>query len=345
MLKSLAIIFSAMFGLASAAAEARTITDAAGRTVEVPDTVTRVLAAGPPASVLTYVLAPDKLAGWVREPTDEQKAYLMPSVRDLPTYGQLTGKGGSANVEAVLAAKPDIILDVGTVNDTYRSLADKVQVQTGIPYVLIDGRFADSGKTLRDVGALLGVTERAETLATYADRRIKDLNASLAKIPGDQRPRVYYGRGPEGLETGLSGSINVEILEAVGAENVAAAAGKGSLTQVSLEQVLSWNPDFVIAASGKFAASVKKDPLWGDVKAVANGRVFTAPSLPYGWFDSPPAINRLIGVVWLQKLFYPDSFNGDLVAETRDFYKLFYQVDLTDEQVAMLLKGAVPASK
>lgn len=71
-----------MLGLASAAAEARTITDAAGRTVEIPDTITRVLATGPPASVLTYVLAPDKLAGWVREPTDEQKSYLMPSIRD-----------------------------------------------------------------------------------------------------------------------------------------------------------------------------------------------------------------------------------------------------------------------
>lgn len=345
MSKFLAVIFSLTLGLISVAAEARTITDAAGRKVDIPDTITRVLAAGPPASVLTYVLAPDKLAGWVREPTAEQKAYLMPSVRGLPTYGQLTGKGGSANVEAVLAAKPDIILDVGTVNDTYRSLADKVQAQTGIPYVLIDGSFANSGKTLRDVGAILGVAERAETLATYAESRIKDLNESLAKIPGDQRPRVYYGRGPEGLETGLSGSINVEILDAVGAENVAAAAGKGGLTNVSLEQVLSWKPDVVIAASGKFASSAKKDPLWAELKAVKDGRVYVAPGLPYGWFDSPPAINRLIGVAWLQKLFYPDSFEGDLKAETHEFYKLFYQVDLTDEQMATLLKGAVPVAK
>ncbi|HEV7318687.1 MAG TPA: iron ABC transporter substrate-binding protein [Ensifer sp.] len=345
MSKSIAVLFSFLLGLVSVGAEARTITDAAGRKVDVPDTITRVLAAGPPASVLTYVLAPDKLAGWVREPSDEQKAYLMPSVRDLPTFGQLTGKGGSANVEAVLAAKPDIILDVGTVNDTYRSLADKVQAQTGIPYVLIDGSFADSGKTLRDVGALLGVSERAETLATYADQKVKDLNDSLAKIPADQRPRVYYGRGPEGLETGLSGSINVEILKAVGAENVAAAAGKGGLTEVSLEQILSWNPDVVIAASGKFASSVKKNPLWADVKAVKDGRVFTAPGLPYGWFDSPPAINRLIGVAWLQQLFYPENGTSDLTAETRNFYKLFYQVDLTDKQIATLLKGAMPAAK
>lgn len=345
MLKSLAVVFSAILGLAAAGAQARTITDAAGRVVEIPDTITRVLAAGPPASVLAYVLAPEKLAGWVREPTEEQKAYLMPSVRDLPAYGQLTGKGGSANVEAVLAAKPDVILDVGTVNETYRSLADKVQAQTGIPYVLIDGRFADSGKTLRDVGALLGVADRAETLAAYADRRIEELNDTIARIPDNQRPRVYYGRGPEGLETGLSGSINVEILEAAGARNVAAAAGKGSLTQVSPEQILSWKPDVIIAASGKFAALAKKDALWADVKAVKDGRVFTAPASPYGWFDSPPGINRLIGVVWLQKLFYPDSFTGDLAAETRDFYKLFYQVDITDEQIAALLKGAVPAAK
>ena len=163
---------------------------------------------------------------------------MLPSVRDLPTFGQLTGKGGTANIEAVLAAKPDIIIDVGTVNPTYASLADKVQAQTGIPYVLIDGAFAKSGAMLRETGAILGAEARAETLAAYADGKLAALDKGLAGIPQDKRPSVYYGRGPEGLETGLSGSINMEILEAVGARNVAAAAGKGGLTQVSLEQIL-----------------------------------------------------------------------------------------------------------
>jgi len=240
----------------------------------------------------------------------------------------------------VLAAKPDIIIDVGTVNPTYASLADKVQAQTGIPYVLIDGSFARSAETLRQTGEILGVTERAAKLANYASTAIGGLNARLAAIPKSDRPRVYYGRGPEGLETGLAGSINLEILGAAGAANVAAAAGKGGLTQVSLEQILSWKPDTILAASGKFAASVKTDPLWAGLDAVKNGRVFVTPSLPFGWFDSPPGINRLIGIAWLERLFYPTVFTGDLKGEVRDFFKLFYQVDLTEDQLATLLKGS-----
>lgn len=321
-------------------AAARSITDAAGRVVEIPDKVERVLAAGPPASVLIYMLAPEKLAGWVREPKAEEKEFLLPAVRDLPTFGQLTGKGGTANIEAVLAAKPDIIIDVGTVNPTYASLADKVQAQTGIPYVLIDGAFAKSGTTLRETGAILGVEARAETLATYADEALAELEKGIAGIPEEKRPSVYYGRGAEGLETGLAGSINMELIEAVGARNVAAAAGEGGLTQVSLEQVLSWKPDVILAASPKFAKAVKTDPLWADLDAVKSGRIHATPGLPFGWIDSPPGINRLIGVAWLEHTLYPEVFPAPLDEEVRTFFKLFYQVELSDAQLATLLGKA-----
>ncbi len=345
MLRFLTVLLFAILGVLVTDAQARMITDAAGRKVEVPDRITRVLPAGSPASILVYVLAPDKLTGWVRAPSDEEKAYLLRFVGDLPAYGRLTGKGGTANMEAVLAAKPDIILDIGTVNPTYISLANKVQAQTGIPYVLIDGSFAKSCDTLRQVGDLLGVEQRAKLLSDYSDAAIKNLNDKLEAIPTDKRPKVYYGRGPEGLETGLSGSINLEILEAAGATNVAVPAGTGGLTQVSLEQILSWNPDTILAASNKFAKTVKSDPLWANIDAVKSNRVFVTPSLPFGWFDSPPGINRLIGIAWLEKLFYPQAFSGDLSAEVRAFYKLFYQVDLTDDQVATLLKGALTGSQ
>ena len=322
-------------------ASARSITDAAGRIVEIPDRVERVLAAGPPASVLVYVLAPEKLAGWVREPKAEEKAFLLPAVRDLPVFGQLTGKGGTANIEAVLAAKPDVIIDVGTVNPTYASLADKVQAQTGIPYVLVDGAFARSAAMLRETGAILGVEARAETLAAYADEKLAALEKGLAGIPADKRPSVYFGRGAEGLETGLSGSINMEILEAAGARNAAAAAGKGGLTQVSLEQVLSWKPDVILASSPKFAKAVRSDPLWAGLDAVKAGRVHVAPALPFGWIDAPPGVNRLIGISWLEHTLYPEAFPAALDEEVRRFFKLFYQVELSDGQLQALLgKGA-----
>ncbi|MFB9949877.1 iron ABC transporter substrate-binding protein [Rhizobium puerariae] len=344
MLKLIGAVSVAFLTIFAGAAAARPFTDAGGRTVEVPDKVSRVLTAGPPASVMIYVLAPEKLTGWVREPTAQEKEFLLPAVRDLPTFGRLTGQGGTANMEAVLAARPDIIIDVGTVNDTYVSLADKVQAQTGIPYVLIDGAFAKTPESLRKVGELLGVSARAGELAAYAETTLKTLDDGIAGVPAGGRPKVYYGRGPEGLETGLSGSINLEILEAAGATNVAAAAGKGGLTNVSLEQVLGWNPQVILAASPKFAQTVRSDPLWANVAAVKAGQVYPAPALPFGWFDSPPGVNRLIGVRWLEALLYPKVFDVDLKADVHRFFKLYYQVDPTDAQLDTLLKGATPRS-
>jgi len=81
--------------------------------------------------------------------------------------------------------------------------------------------------------------------------------------------------------------------------------------------------------------------VWGSVKAVRDKRIYLAPDLPYGWFDAPPGVNRLIGVRWLTSILYPKQFPDNLQEATRQFYKLFYQVDLTDEQMAMLLTNAI----
>jgi len=324
-----------------AGAQAGVFVDAAGRKVEIPDGVHRVLAAGPPASVLLYALAPDKMVGWVREPSAEEKAFIAPAYRDLPAHGRLTGKGNTANLEMVLKMKPDLIIDVGTVDPTYASLADRVQQQTGIPYVLIDGSFARTPDSLRQVGELLGEKERGEALARYAETSLKRVEALAAGIAPDKRPRVYYGRGPKGLETGLAGSINMEVLGAVGAVNVAEAAGKGGLANVSVEQVLSWNPDVILTLDPNFQASVANDPQWAGIAAVKQGRVYRAPTLPFGWFDSPPGVNRLIGVSWLESVLYPQS-QVDLRSEARGFYKLFYHVEVSDAQLDELLGPAKP---
>jgi iron complex transport system substrate-binding protein len=143
--RRLCIFLFSLALLATAAALAedalRSITDSAGRRVEIPQRISRVLAAGPPASILLYTLAPEKMIGWVRTPSPAEKAFLKESVRDLPEYGRLTGRGGTANLENVLKFKPDLIIDIGSVGPTYVSLANNVQEQTKIPYVLLDGTF------------------------------------------------------------------------------------------------------------------------------------------------------------------------------------------------------------
>ncbi|WP_020180395.1 iron ABC transporter substrate-binding protein [Methylopila sp. M107] len=320
-------------------ASAKPFVDSAGRTVGVSDTLKRVLAAGPPASVLLYALAPDLMAGWVRAPSEAEKPYLLAETRELPTYGRLTGRGGTANIEAVLAAKPDLIVDVGSVDPTYVSLADRVQQQTGIPYVLIDGALAKSPEALRALGAVLGRETRAQELASYAAETLDATAQGVAKLPEAGRPRVYYARGPDGLETAPKGSITVETLDAVGAVNVA-EGGKG-LSRVSTEQILGWNPQVVVTLDPGFRARVANDPVWSGIAAVRDGRIYAAPTAPFGWLDAPPGVNRLIGLRWLASALYPKTFADDLRAEARRFYKLFYQVDLDEAQLDALLKDAV----
>ena len=112
------------------------------------------------------------------------------------------------------------------------------------------------------------------------------------------------------------------------------------VTQISLEQVLSWKPVVILAASPKFTKVVKADPLWAGLDAVKSGRIHATPGLPFGWIDSPPGINRLIGVAWLEHTLYPEGFPAALEEEVRRFFKLFYQVDLSDEQLEALLGKA-----
>jgi iron complex transport system substrate-binding protein len=330
--------------LASVPAPARTITDSAGRRVEVPDRIGRVFAAGPPASALLYVLAPQTMIGWVRAPRDVEKPFLLPAVHALPELGRLTGRGDTLNLERLLAAKPDVIIDFGTLNDTYRSLADRVQTQTGIPYVLIDGRFDNTPAALRLLGDILVVTERGEKLARAAEEIFAAVDRVVAHLPSDKRPRVYLARGADGLETGSRGSINTEIIERVGAVNVVEGLReKGGIVTASSEQVIAWAPDTIVTLERSFRVGVGAKPTWQSVPAVTVGRVFLAPSLPYGFIDAPPSVNRLIGLTWLLHTLYPAQAHGKLRDQVRDFYRLFYQVDLSEAQLDRLLNdGAGP---
>lgn len=316
---------------------AATVTDATGRAIPIPEKVTRVFPAGPPAAIMLYTMAPDLLIGWPRANRPEEREFLLPDIGSRPEVGRITGRGNTANLETVLALKPDLILDVGSTSETFVSLATRVQEQTGIPYALLDGRFVSIANSYRTLGALTGRLAEGEDLADYTHRTITLITERIANVPVERRPRVYYARGPRGLETGLGGSINVETIELI-ARN-AAAERKAGLATISIEQVLVWNPDVIVTIDQDFAARVKSDPVWEGVGAVRAGRVHLSPKLPFGWVDFPPSVNRLIGLWWLAKILYPERFPEDLVMLTRDFYRRFYHVTPSDAQIARVLEG------
>jgi iron complex transport system substrate-binding protein len=317
------------------------VTDAAGRTVRPPATVERVYAAGPPASALVFAIAPDKLVGWTRGLRPNEAQFFDERYASLPELGRLTGRGDTANLEVVLQAKTDLIVDVGSTAPSLAALAQSVQDRTGIPYALFDGRIESTPAALRALGRLMGEERAAEELAAWYESELNEARARARR--GKAKPLVYYGRGPAGLQTGGKGSINVEVLEFLGARNAAAGARAGLVT-VPFEQVILWNPQVIFTTDPNFWRLVWSDPRWRAVDAVSRRQVFLSPHVPFGWFDFPPGANRLLGIWWAGRLLEPAAFDIDLRAKAREFHRRFYHRVPTEAQLDALLgePGVLP---
>jgi iron complex transport system substrate-binding protein len=320
-------------GIGSAAGAS--FTDAAGRHVALPARVEHVLAAGPPAALLLYTLAADKLIGWP-EPLAPGTRKLLPGrYGDLPVVGRLTGKSG-LSAAAIAGFHPDLIVDVADVDARYAKLADDVERRTGIPYILLDGRLSQAAATYLALGRVLGAEARAEVLADYAKQTLDGLRAHMASVSASKRPRAYYARQPDGLTTGAAGSLVGEFLDAAGALNV--GRGGGGLTTTSLAQIAAWDPDVLVVLDPALYRRIRRDPAWAGLRARRGGRVYLAPNAPFGWIDEPPGINRLLGAQWLAAKLYPGG--GDIREAARDFCAKFYRVDLTEVEIDRMLAAA-----
>jgi iron complex transport system substrate-binding protein len=321
-------------------AAARVVTDATGRRIDVPDAAARILPAGQPAAILIYALAPEKMLGWPRKPGAPGLAFLTPAARELPEIGVLV-RDGTVNSASIAELKPDLIVDYGSLAPGFVAAATRLQAETGIPYLIFDGALEASPQVLRLIGAAFGADERAEMLAAVAD---DILARTRARAPLRQQAgsiRAYYSRSADGLATATSRAHATDVLRLLGLVNVA-DGNAAELPQVAQSDVLAWQPDVVFAPNAEFIKAFAAAD-WAGLPAVKQQRVFAAPRPPFGWIDEPPSLNRLLGLLWVGRLLYPQIYPEDLRQETRDFYRRFYQVEPSEAQLDQLLaSGRLP---
>ena len=101
--------------------------------------------------------------------------------------------------------------------------------------------------------------------------------------------------------------------------------------------MLAWDPDVIISRSDAFYAGIYDNADWAGITAVANKTVFNVPSMPFNRLDKPPCIARVIGTEWVLYKIYPEYVDFDITQEVIDFYRQFYQVDITAEQAEALI--------
>ncbi|HCD46856.1 MAG TPA: ABC transporter substrate-binding protein [Lachnoclostridium sp.] len=325
-------------GEAGAQSDTRVFTDSAGREVTLPKEINKIAPSGPLAQIVLYTLCPDKLSGLASDFSEGAKQYIDEKYWALPKFGQFYGKNANLNMEALIAESPDVIIDIGEAKKSVKEDMDALQEQLNMPVIFIEADLDTMSSAYEKLGELTGETDQAKKLADYCNNILKKSETAGEQLA--EKKSVYFATGDDGLHTNAEGSIHARVIEQIGAENAAKVekVSSGGGSEVSFEQLLLWQPDIIIADSEALYQTITTDKVWGELNAVKEGKVYQIPSVPYSFMSSPPSVNRMIGILWLGNLVYPEQYSVDIKQEVKDFYELFYHVALDDTQVEKILK-------
>ena len=328
-----------------------TITDMAGQSLTVPSPVSKVLSTSPTSTVIVYMLTPDKLLAFNYETTSDEQQYMPDKYKGLNSVGGWYG-AQSGSYEEFISMDPDLVFEsVSSSNNTTQHTSDlatlKVRQQKfgSIPVVGVadTSNFTTFDPSIKFIGNLLGADEKAGQLTDFNDKVQKEVSDVVSNIPENEKVTVYYAEDADGLQTEPPGSVHAQLIDFCGGKNVANVQIKGGAgqTDVSLEQVLQWNPEVIITTNPTFYKNVYNDSNWNGISAVQNKRVYLSPKSPFKWFDRPTGANMIIGIPWVAKILYPDKFkNLDLTGQVKEFYTDFYHVDLSNDEVNNILKDS-----
>ncbi len=307
-----------------------TVTDALGRTVEVPEHPERVVCSGAGTlRYLTYLQAQDRIVG-VDDIEQEKtifdaRAYALanPQFADYPLIGE---SGGNDDPEKIVACAPQVIFKTYV---TASADADELQAKTGIPVVALNygslGVYReDMNQALRLMGQVMGKEQRAEEIIAFFDAGIADLNSRTADIPDDQKKSTYVGgiasRGPHGFQ---STEPAYPPFIFVNAKNVAGSMGSEH-ADVAKEKIVEWNPDVIfvdLSTLQKTPSAIdelKYDPAYQQLDAVKKGEVYGV--LPYNWYTTNHG-NVLADAYYIGTVLYPDRFGDvDPAAKADEIY-------------------------
>ncbi len=316
--------------------ETKTIsfTDDLGRTVTLPVNIERVAPSGHPSQILLFTLAPDKMVGWASRPRQDQANYIAEKYRKLPEFGAFYGKRGNLNLEELLSANVQLVVDFGERKKGIEEQLDQLQTKIGVPIIFIEGDIDSMAKAYRRLGDVLNCPEKAEKLAQFCEETIDYATEKAALV---EKPLgIYLGDGDLGYEAISASNIHGRVIELIGANNVAKiekTKGSGG-NLISAEQLLNWQPDIILINRSSAYQNTQTDAVFQELGAP----IYQVPEALYNWMGRPPSINQLMGIYWLGNLAYPDIYDVDVRQKAKQFYKLFFDYEISDDELDQLLK-------
>lgn len=299
-----------------AAAYPVTVTDQAGRTVTIDEEPQRLVSGYYiSTSALIALELEDRLVG-VEAKADKRPIYRRsaPELMELPSVG--TAK--EFDLEGCAALEPDLVILPLKLKNAAQTLEE-----LGIPVLLVN---PENQALLEQMVELIAQAtntgDRARALLDF----IADREAWLTEaLTGTESPKVYLAGNSALLSTAGGGMYQSDLIRLAGGENVAAEITDTYWVEVSYEQLLTWDPEYIILASdaGYSVEEVLADPSLADCAAVKNANVFQMPGDAEAW-DSPVP-GGILGAVWLASVLHPQECpTSERDAVIEEFYETFY---------------------
>ncbi|MDD2337784.1 MAG: ABC transporter substrate-binding protein [Geobacteraceae bacterium] len=319
--------------------EAREITDMFGRHFPLPDRVHKVYSASPPDTFLLYAIDPTMLAGLNFPVREKDKRFMHKQVLRLPLIGGTFGEASTPNMEMLFRLDPEMV--VVSNDETALSLRvnQRMKMLKRPVLEMTLARPSDYPEAFLYMGRIIGREERGKKLSDYCRKTLAQAAAFSRSIPNNKKVSVYLAEGVDGLTTECDESRHSELITLAGGANVHRCKARDlfGMEKVSLEQVLIYNPEVILAMDKGFYRRVWNDPRWRRVRAVRNKKVYLIPDQPLNWFDRPPTFMRFIGLKWVMKCLYPKEYRIDIIGESRDFYQLFLGIDVSEGEMKKII--------
>jgi iron complex transport system substrate-binding protein len=300
--------------------------------------IEKIHAATPTLLYSLYAVDKDKIAG-LNFPFNENEAkFIDKRIVDLPVLGGWFGQGRVPNSEMILQAKPDVIL----MSDSIKKIGEKkIKSSLGninVPLIYLKANTLEElVLSFSYIGKLVDKEKRAKELENYGNDSLNLAKEIAKKV--DKKPKVYYAEGKNGLLTDCNTSIHSELINLASGDNVHKCQASNSFGRqaINFEQVLNYNPEIILVYEKEFYKNIYKNKKWQLIDAVKNKKVYFLPKGPFSWFDRPPSFMRLLGLRYIISILHPDLYEMDIYEESKKFYKLFLDLDLSDSQIDDIL--------
>jgi len=293
-----------------------TVTDQAGRTVvieEEPQTLVSGYYIS--TSALIALELDDRMVG-IEAKADKRSIYQLasPELISLPSVGSAK----EFDLEGCAALNPDLVILPMKLKDAAATLEG-----LGIDVLLVN---PENQALLEEMITLIATAANKGSRANELLDFIAACEADLEKqIAGTEAPSVYLAGNSDFLSTAGNAMYQSDMIRLAGGVNAAAEISDTYWVNISYEQLLTWNPDYIILASDASytAADVLADPNLADCKAVAAGNVYQMPGDAEAW-DSPVP-SGILGSVWLANILHPEQVTEEYAAsQYHTFYDTFY---------------------